>query len=70
MTVDSAKQDPYQLVWVKSSYSSEEGGECVEVAPDVTGMHIRDSKDITRSALTASPVAWAAFVDFAIGQST
>ncbi|GGV00050.1 hypothetical protein GCM10010211_79270 [Streptomyces albospinus] len=68
MTVESAKQDTYQLVWVKSSYSSEEGGECVEVAPGSTDVHIRDSKDITRSALRASPAAWAAFVDFAIAQ--
>ncbi|QHC25162.1 DUF397 domain-containing protein [Streptomyces sp. GS7] len=69
MTVDSAKQDPYQLVWVKSSYSSEEGGECVEVAPCATRVHIRDSKDTTRSALTASLAAWATFVGFAIAQA-
>ncbi|MER6052558.1 DUF397 domain-containing protein (plasmid) [Streptomyces sp. BHT-5-2] len=70
MNVDTTTQSPYQLAWVKSSYSSEEGGECVEVATNASAVHIRDSKDITRCALTASPDAWATFVDFAIAQTS
>lgn len=71
MSVDSTVRDLYQLVWMKSSYSSEEGGECVEVASgDAAAVHIRDSKDITRSALTVPPAAWAAFVSFAIAQAS
>ncbi|MFF2812003.1 DUF397 domain-containing protein [Streptomyces sp. NPDC058000] len=66
MNVDTTMQDPYQLAWVKSSYSSEEGGECVEFATGASTVYIRDSKDITRSAVTAPPSAWTAFVDFAI----
>ncbi|MFJ9647467.1 DUF397 domain-containing protein [Streptomyces sp. NPDC101206] len=74
-----------ELLWVKSSYSSEEGGECVEVAMDwrkssysagdggecveVAGcphaIHVRDSKDTTRSGLTVGSAAWTAFVCFA-----
>ncbi|MGW3355008.1 DUF397 domain-containing protein [Streptomyces bungoensis] len=54
-----------QLVWRKSSYSSEEGGECVEVAARPTRVHVRDSKDITRAALAVESTAWAAFLEFA-----
>ncbi len=54
-----------QLVWRKSSYSSEEGGECVEVAACPATVHVRDSKDTTRAALAVDPTAWAAFVEFA-----
>ncbi|MFD9289853.1 DUF397 domain-containing protein [Streptomyces sp. NPDC060030] len=54
-----------QLVWRKSSYSSEEGGECVEVATRPARVHVRDSKDTTGAALAVEPAAWAAFVEFA-----
>ena len=54
-----------QLTWRKSSYSSEEGGECVEVAASPGAVHVRDSKDTTRAALAVDPTAWTAFVEFA-----
>jgi hypothetical protein len=54
------------LVWVRSSYSSEEGGECVEVAVCPHLVHVRDSKDIARCGLAVDAEAWAAFVDFAV----
>ncbi|MFI2036136.1 DUF397 domain-containing protein [Streptomyces bottropensis] len=54
-----------QLVWRRSGYSSEEGGECVEVAVRPASVHVRDSKDTTRAALTVEPTAWTAFVRFA-----
>ncbi|MFH9438353.1 DUF397 domain-containing protein [Streptomyces rochei] len=54
-----------QLEWRKSSYSSEEGGECIEVALRPATVHVRDSKDTTRAALAVEPTAWAAFVEFA-----
>ncbi len=53
------------LVWVKSSYSSEEGGECVEVAERLGRVHVRDSKDTTRTGLVVDASAWTAFVGFA-----
>ncbi|WP_225849911.1 DUF397 domain-containing protein [Streptomyces sp. HPF1205] len=53
------------LVWIKSSYSSEEGGECVEVAVGPHVVHIRDSKDIARPGLAVDAEAWTAFVGFA-----
>lgn len=69
MKIAETVQATSELAWFKSSYSTGSGGECVEVAPGTAAVHIRDSKDITRSALTASPAAWAAFVDFAIAQA-
>ncbi|MEU9647539.1 DUF397 domain-containing protein [Streptomyces sp. NPDC048110] len=53
------------LVWVRSSYSSEEGGECVEVAVSPHVVHVRDSKDIARPGLAVEATAWDAFVGFA-----
>lgn len=52
------------LLWVKSSYSSEEGGECVEVASCQHAIHVRDSKDIRRPSVSVNPAAWSAFVGF------
>ncbi|WP_411574651.1 DUF397 domain-containing protein [Streptomyces fradiae] len=53
------------LVWVKSTYSSEEGGECVEVAEHLSSVHVRDSKDTNRPGLVVNGSAWTAFVGFA-----
>ncbi|MFJ8585752.1 DUF397 domain-containing protein [Streptomyces sp. NPDC093595] len=50
------------FTWTKSSYSSDQQGDCVEVAACPHTVHVRDSKDITRPALTLSPDAWAAFL--------
>ncbi|WP_399143164.1 DUF397 domain-containing protein [Streptomyces sp. NBUA17] len=53
-----------ELHWFKSSYSSSnEPGDCIEVAPTALTTHVRDSKRTSgpRSALT--PQAWAAFVE-------
>ncbi|MFG2844734.1 DUF397 domain-containing protein [Kitasatospora sp. NPDC048296] len=53
------------LQWFKSSYSTTDGGECIEVAPCPSAIHVRDSKDKAGPTLTFSPEAWAAFVSFA-----
>ncbi|MET8541448.1 DUF397 domain-containing protein [Kitasatospora sp. NPDC004799] len=48
--------------WFKSSYS-QQGGNCVEVAPGFPGLvPIRDSKDPHGSALVFPFEAWASFV--------
>ncbi|MFD6619791.1 DUF397 domain-containing protein [Streptomyces albidoflavus] len=62
--MNAQAHQPYidQSVWRKSSYSSEEGGECVEVAAGFSRVHVRDSKDTTRAAVTVEPTAWSAFV--------
>jgi len=53
------------LEWFKSSYSSNEGPECVEVAASLCTVHVRDSKikEGARLAFTDGP--WSAFVSFA-----
>ncbi len=61
-----AKRGPEPaLVWVKSSYSGAEGGQCVEVAAAPATVYARDSKDTTRAPLAVDPTAWAAFIEFA-----
>lgn len=53
--------------WVRSSYSTPAGGECVEWAPGAVGaagvVPVRDSKDTSRPGLSVSPDAWQAFVE-------
>ncbi|MEO3763240.1 DUF397 domain-containing protein [Streptomyces sp. B5E4] len=60
-------EQPVQLRWFKSSYSSGEGGECVEVATTSTAVHVRDSKDRGGPQLVFTPAAWAEFVAEAVG---
>ncbi|WP_217547538.1 DUF397 domain-containing protein [Streptomyces sp. GbtcB6] len=50
------------LAWFKSSYSSDEGGNCVEVAARPAAVHIRDSKNPGGGHLTVSPTTWTAFL--------
>ncbi|GGM12327.1 hypothetical protein GCM10010129_65460 [Streptomyces fumigatiscleroticus] len=57
-----------ELTWAKSSYSSGEGGDCVEVATGDHAVHVRDSKDVARPPLTVAPGAWTAFLGFAGGR--
>jgi hypothetical protein len=60
MAPDLAPED----AWCKSSYSSENGGACVEVA-DLTAsgrVAIRDSKDKAGPALVIPTESFAAFV--------
>ncbi|MFF4691102.1 DUF397 domain-containing protein [Streptomyces sp. NPDC001307] len=56
---------PTELVWFKSSYSSGDGGECVEVATSPTTIRVRDSKQnpATAPTLALPPAAWRAFLD-------
>ncbi|MER6108319.1 DUF397 domain-containing protein [Streptomyces hirsutus] len=51
-----------QLNWFKSSYSGDEGGECVEVAADATAIHVRDSKERGGPRLAFARSAWSGFV--------
>ncbi|MGI5456838.1 DUF397 domain-containing protein [Streptomyces sp. CA-249302] len=48
--------------WFKSSYSSDSGQACLEVAHEDTTIHIRDSKNPEDGPiLHVTPAAWAAF---------
>ncbi|NUP34889.1 MAG: DUF397 domain-containing protein [Streptomycetaceae bacterium] len=48
--------------WRKSSYSSDEGGECVEVAARPREARVRDSKDPAGPRLAFPVGAWAEFL--------
>ncbi|WP_432059221.1 DUF397 domain-containing protein [Streptomyces sp. S1] len=48
--------------WRKSSYSSDTGGNCIEVADLAAHVAVRDSKNPEGPAFLASPAAFTAFV--------
>lgn len=48
--------------WTKSSYSTNEGPECVEVSRSPAAVRVRDSKDPHGPRLAFSPAAWTDFV--------
>ncbi|MEU6172906.1 DUF397 domain-containing protein [Streptantibioticus parmotrematis] len=57
--------DLTRAVWVKSTYSNTNGGDCVEWAPAHAAsgvVPVRDSKDPHGPALLFAPRAWSAFV--------
>ncbi|GAA2461660.1 DUF397 domain-containing protein [Streptomyces lavendulocolor] len=56
-----------ELTWVKSSYSTADGPDCVEVAAASDTVHVRDSKNVPGPQLGFAPDAWAAFVTYASG---
>jgi hypothetical protein len=50
-------------IWRKASFSSGNGGNCVEVARNLPGVvAVRDSKDPAGPALTFTPDQWRAFL--------
>lgn len=48
--------------WRKSSYSSDTGGNCVEIATQPHRIAVRDSKNPDGGAFTVSPAAFTTFV--------
>ncbi|MEU8602877.1 DUF397 domain-containing protein [Streptomyces parvulus] len=53
-----------ELAWFKSSYSGTQGDDCVEVAIADQGVHVRDSKDVSRPAFVVGRDGWRSFVRF------
>ncbi|AWL40079.1 MULTISPECIES: DUF397 domain-containing protein [Streptomyces] len=53
------------LLWRKSSYSSNDGPDCVEVAATVAAVHVRDSKNAAGPRFAVAGPAWAEFVAYA-----
>jgi hypothetical protein len=54
-----------ESAWFKSSYSSQQNGNCVEVADLISENNqiaIRDSKDKAGPALLVTPTAWSTFI--------
>lgn len=62
MTVQPAVQSVPESAWFKSSYSSGEGGQCVETAAVAEGLYVRDSKAPTGPIVAVSHRAWSGFV--------
>ncbi|AZM60803.1 MULTISPECIES: DUF397 domain-containing protein [unclassified Streptomyces] len=56
------------LVWIKSSYSTDEGPDCVEVATAPARILVRDSKNPAGPRLDLTSAAWATFLPYASGR--
>ncbi|MEV7687112.1 DUF397 domain-containing protein [Streptomyces bungoensis] len=54
--------NPTPLEWFKSSHSSADGPDCVEVAITPATIHIRDSKNRDGARLAVTPASWLDFV--------
>ncbi|MGV9940686.1 DUF397 domain-containing protein [Streptomyces sp. NPDC003401] len=66
-----SRPDLNGVVWRRSSYSNQEGGDCVEVADGFPGavVPVHDSKVPQGPALCFEAVSWAAFIgDLKAGQ--
>ncbi|WP_327680835.1 DUF397 domain-containing protein [Kitasatospora sp. NBC_00458] len=57
------------LRWIKSTYSNDQGGNCIEVAASPATVRVRDSKDADGPQLSFSPSAWADFVAFSAAEA-
>jgi hypothetical protein len=55
--------DLTNATWRKSSYSGSSGGQCVEVATNLSGtVALRDSKNVPGPELAISDQSWSEFV--------
>ncbi|MFD8521891.1 DUF397 domain-containing protein [Streptomyces capillispiralis] len=55
-----------KLEWIKSSYSTSSGPDCVEVAiPNESHVFVRDSKNPAGPRLDLTSAAWSAFLPYA-----
>ncbi|EST36184.1 hypothetical protein N566_16650 [Streptomycetaceae bacterium MP113-05] len=70
MTLKIVTRDSPSLRWTKSSYSSNDGPQCIEVAAATDAVHVRDSKDVARRGFAVSPAGWTAFTAYAARQGT
>ncbi|MFI1161686.1 DUF397 domain-containing protein [Streptomyces sioyaensis] len=65
MTLKPSGGNGSALAWIKSSYSTDEGPDCVEVATASDSVLIRDSKIPDGPRLTFTPTTWADFLPYA-----
>lgn len=49
------------MTWRKASYSTSQGGGCIEVAPTRAAVAVRDSKDPVGPQLAITPGDWREF---------
>ncbi|MGW2793627.1 DUF397 domain-containing protein [Streptomyces sp. NPDC001251] len=68
-----AHQDGGPTAWFTSSYSDNQGGQCVQARRLVTGagdmMAVRDSKDPDGGTVAFDRATWTAFLSFATEQA-
>ncbi|WP_031508148.1 DUF397 domain-containing protein [Streptomyces megasporus] len=62
MTFNPSAGNGSALEWIKSSHSSNDGPDCVEVAATPDTIRVRDSKHIQGPHLAFTPGAWADFL--------
>jgi hypothetical protein len=55
---------PAGILWRKSSYSGDQGGDCVEVGEASATIAIRDSKTPAGPILTLDPATFTTFVNW------
>ncbi|MDU0255390.1 DUF397 domain-containing protein [Streptomyces sp. PU10] len=67
MTLKPSDGADGKLEWIKSSYSSDDGPSCVEVATAPATVHVRDSKVPHGPRLALAPATWATFLPYASG---
>ncbi|MEU3097018.1 DUF397 domain-containing protein [Streptomyces sp. NPDC006967] len=65
MSVQHSTAAVPEAAWVRSSYSTGNGGECVEVATASEAVLVRDSKQPAVARLAFGPEAWGGFVRMA-----
>lgn len=65
MTLKPAAETASLLKWIKSSHSTPDGPDCVEVAATSRTIHVRDSKNTQGPHLGFHPNAWTDFVTYA-----
>lgn len=53
--------------WIKSSYITDEGPDCVEIAAGPITIQVRASKNPEGPRLALTPDAWASFLPYASG---
>lgn len=59
----TSRPDQNGVAWRRSSYSNQEGGNCVEVAHGFPGaVPVRDSKAPNGPSLSFGASSWAAFI--------
>ncbi|MGA4844436.1 DUF397 domain-containing protein [Streptomyces sp. G45] len=64
------RNEPHTTAWIKSSYSGDNGGNCIEIAPGIPDVvPVRDSKTPDTPALLFQRSTWQTFVT-AIRQDT
>jgi hypothetical protein len=68
MTLKPSAGDGSALEWIKSSHSTNDGPDCVEVATTPGTVHVRDSKDAQGPRLAFAPGAWTDFVTYTAGR--